>query len=430
MITIRTNLLVRSGEDLRFSIDSPKAMQVHSQTGVYIKVRGWVLGKDGSAPNIVLDNPEKTIITPCISRPDVAMVHSSKNLNCGFEFYIELGKDLKIGAIVNTAQLWFAEISFDSFGVLKGSNNYLFLDNDTNKSLSQYKGELLIDSDNLAGWHRYFGNTEAQEGVLYGKSAFLIAPGKEYIFPDKYPIVRQGLSTFDQFLSIFNKNYIINPLKELYAERNYTYSKVDTHWTHFGAKVVAETVCKKFGVNFTESTSTYSFSEISGDLGGKLVPAQLERIPEIDMPHIDACRIFDNRIGNRGRIHVYHNPAAATPKTCVIFGDSFSTTLAPQLVETFQRLVHVFSGADIDWRIVKYEKPDFLVAEITTRFLIKAPYANFTIESELARKYSAMTKVKRDSELTKLLAYTESSVEFYKQICLTALHENSEQTSQ
>ncbi|MBK5007284.1 hypothetical protein [Pseudomonas sp. S32] len=430
MITIRTSLLIRSSEDLRFSIDSPKTMHLHSQAGVYIKVRGWVLGKAGTVPNIVLDNAEKTVVNPCVPRPDVATVHSSKNVNCGFEFYIELGKNLRIGAIVDDSHLWFAEISFDSFGVLKGSDDYLFLDNDTNKSLSQYKGELLIDSDNLAGWQRYFGNIESEEGLLYGKAIFLIAPGKEYIFPDKYPVARQGLSTLDQFLCVFNKHYIINPIKELSAERNYTYSKVDTHWTHFGAKVAAETLCKSLGVNFSEPASTYLFSKISGDLGGKLVPAQVERIPEIDMPHVESCRIFDNRIGNRGRIHVYHNPTAASPKTCVIFGDSFSTTLAPQLVETFQRLVHVFSGADIDWRIVRHEKPDFVVAEITTRFLIKAPYTNFAIESELSRKYSAMTKVKRESELTKLLAYTDSSVELYKQICLTALYANSKQTSQ
>lgn len=422
MITIRTGLLIRSSENLRFSIDSPKAIQLHSQSGVFIKVRGWVLGKEGTAPNIVLDDAEKTIVTPSIARPDVAMIHNSKSANCGFEFYVEIGKNLRIGAIVDTAPIWFAEISFDSFGVLKGSDHYLFLDNDTNKSLSQYKGELLIDSDNLSHWERYFRRLESEEGLMFGKSIFLIAPGKEYIFPDKYPVARQGLSTLDQFLCTFGKNYIINPIKELSAERNYTYSKVDTHWTHFGAKVVAETVCEKLGIAFSEPASTYSFSETSGDLGSKLMPMQVERIPQIDLPHVEICRIFDNRIGNRGRIHVYHNPAAASTKTCVIFGDSFSTTLAPQLVGSFHRLVHVFSGADIDWRIVEHEKPDFVVTEITTRFLIKAPYTNFAIESELSRKYSAMNKVKRESELAKLLAYTDPSVEFYKKICLTALH--------
>ncbi|MBF8637510.1 hypothetical protein IRZ48_12860 [Pseudomonas fulva] len=422
MITIRTNPLIRSSEELRFSVDSPKTMQLHSQAGVFIKVRGWVLGRDGTAPNIIFDNTEKTLVSPSIARPDVAMIHSSKSTNCGFEFYVELGRNLKIGAVVDTAPVWFAEISFDSFGVLKGSDDYLFLDNDTNKSLSQYKGELLIDSDNLANWERYFHRLESEEGVIYGKSLFLIAPGKEYIFPDKYPVVRQGLSTLDQFLCTFNKNYIVNPIKELFAERNYTYSKVDTHWTHFGAKVAAEIVCDKLGIEFAQPVSTYSFSEISGDLGSKLLPVQVERIPQVDLPHVEACRIFDNRIGNRGRIHVYHNPAALSPKTCVIFGDSFSTTLAPQLVGNFQRLVHVFSGADIDWRILKHEKPDFVVTEITTRFLIKAPYKDFEIESELTRKYSAMSKVKRDSEHIKLLAYTDPSVEFYKQTCLTALH--------
>lgn len=425
MITIRTNILSRSADDLRFSIDSPKTMQLHAQAGVYIKVRGWILGKNGAIPSITLDNPEKTVIIPNVARPDVALIHRSENINCGFEFYIELGRTVKIGAIVGTEPLWIAEILVDSLGVLKGVDDYLFLDNDTNKSISQYKGELLIDSDNLEGWERYFSKLEHQENKLYGKSLFLIAPGKEYVFPDKYPIPRLGLSTADQFFFAFAKSYFVNPIKELSSERNYTYSKVDTHWTHFGAKVVAELICSKFDVDFFEQSTSYVFSETSGDLGSKLLPIQHERIPQLDLSQVDACRIFDNRIPNRGRIHVYHNPKATSKKTCVIFGDSFSTTLAPQLVGTFQRLVHVFSGADIDWRIVEHEKPEFLVAEITTRFLIKSPYSDFAIGSELSRKYSAMGKSKRDTELAKLLAHSDPSVEIYKEICITALQANS-----
>lgn len=424
MITIRTNSLIRSSAELRFSIDSPKTMQLHSQAGVYIKVRGWVLGKNGHIPKLVLDNPEKSTITPFIGRPDVALIHGSEDKNCGFEFYVELGKNVKVGVLGGSEPLWIAEISSESFGVLKGSDGYLFLDNDTNKSLSQFKGELLIDSTNLDNWRHYFSKVESQKGSLYDNFLFLVAPGKEYIFPDKYPVTRQGLSTLDQFLCNFDKNYLVNPIEELSVERNHTYSKIDTHWTHFGAKVAAEIICERFKIDFSESDATYYFSETSGDLGSKLLPVQSERLPQLNLAHADACRIFDNRIGNRGRIHVYHNPAAKLEKTCVIFGDSFSTTLAPQLFDSFRRLVHVFSGADIDWRIVEHEKPDFMVAEITTRFLIKAPYSEFAIDSELSRKYAAMAKPKRDAELEKLLAYTEPSVEFYKQICVNALKLN------
>lgn len=400
-------------------------MHIHTQQGVFIKIKGWIVAEDGTSPQIVIENPERTVVKTSISRPDVVLVHNNANSCCGFEFFVETGRDVRIGAIIEDETLWFAKITFETLGVLKGYDDYLFLDNDSNNSVSQYNGELLIDDSNLHKWHVYFDKLESMRSKNDCKMLFLIAPGKEFIFPDKYPVARSSLSTLDQFLCEFRNDIILNPIKELTLERNQTYSKTDTHWTHFGAKVAAELVCNKFKIHFNEGASKYRFSQTTGDLGSKLHPVQTERLPVLDSTPTDDCRIFDNRIGNRGRIHVYDNPSAPTQETCMIFGDSFSTTLAPQLVNSFRRLIHVFSGADIDWSIVEFEKPHYLIAEITTRFFIKAPSPSFSILTELSRKYSMMSISKQQSEHERLKTHPNPSVSYYVNLCSSAIPPSS-----
>lgn len=420
MMTVRTTNLFSNTERLRFSISPPKMIETNSDN-TYIKIKGWTLGSDGAPVQLVLDNLDRTVIYPSISRPDVALVHADAVPTCGFEFYIEAGKDIKIGAILAQETVWLACISFDKLGVLQGYDSYLFLDNDSNKSLSQYTGDTLIDDENLKTWENYFLKIEEQRDQLGFSPVFLIAPGKEFIFPDKYPAIRKNISTLDQFICRFPKPYILNPIDRLHTDRNSTYSKIDTHWTDFGGRVVAELVCQKLNQAYIEPGNAYSYEKTYGDLGSKVQPNQYEYIAHYNASAVIALRVFDNAITNRGRIHVYHNASSLSSKSCIVFGDSFSNTLVPQLVNSFRRVVHVFSGADIDWNLVEHERPDYLISEMTTRFFIKAPSASFSVLSEISRKYSTYNEDKSRREHIRLLANTDPAVQFYKNICIDAL---------
>lgn len=423
---IRVTKLAAANDVFKFSIDSPKELMITTDTRNFIKLKGWVLGIDGTVPELVLDCGKATRFFAGVERLDVAKVHSGAPENCGFETFIEAGKDIKVGALYNGTVVWLASVSFEPVNVLVGHDGYLFLDHDSNKSVMQYSGELLIDAGNLDRWEQYFSKIEVEQSKNIFTAAFLIAPAKEYIFPEHYPVIRRGATPFDQFLSRFQYSApIINPISQLLSSRNYSYSKIDTHWTHHGAHVAAELVCRHFGHKFVDADYDYKFVPTAGDLGVKLLPQISESLPYPDFSVLNGMRIFDNKIPNRGRVHIYANENSSSDKTCVVFGDSFSTTLIIHLIFSFRRLVHVFSGADIDWAIVNHEQPDFLLAEMTTRFLIKAPSAEFSLKSELTRKLSAFNSSQRRSAITNLARFTDPSIEYYKSISMAELNKSS-----
>ncbi len=426
-VTIRITRLPINGAHVKYSIDAPKERAARLEKNSFIKLKGWFFCADGRVPEFVTEGEDTNRFSAKIERRDVVRAHKEAPLLCGFETFIEAGIDTKVGAFIDGTVYWFARISYDAVNVLIGEGGHLFLDKDSNQSVAQYAGELLINQDNLNAWNAYFQKIAVQKENQSFNTTFLIAPAKEYVFPDYYPVVRKGATPYDQFiLNFYNKASIVNPLTELMHERNFTYSKVDTHWTHYGARVAAELTCHRLGHPFTDPQYNYKFIKTGGDLGTKISPPVTECLPEIDLVWISEFRIFDNRVSNRGRVHVYHNDQAGSDKTCIVFGDSFSMFLVPHLIFSFRRLVHIFSGADIDWDIVSLEKPDFVISEMTTRFFIKAPSVEFSLRTELTRKLSSLNNEEKISALKHLDKFTDTSIDYYKSISKNALQINFE----
>lgn len=420
--TIRVTKLLSSDSSIKFSIDSPKESTVAGDHRHFIKLKGWFFSEVGEAPELVLDTGSRVDLPALIERPDVALAYDKAPACCGFETLLELGVNAKLGYTRGSGVEWLASIVFERVSVLIGHDEYLFLDHDSNRSVSQYRGDLLIDKQNLTLWREYFAKIAAEEQNHKFKSAFLMAPGKEYIFPEHYPVIRSGTTPADQFISHFSEDIsIINPTTQLITERNFTYSKVDTHWTHYGARVAARLVCQHFNQTFVNPDFNYKYTRTSGDLGSKFSPPRTEVVPLPDYSSVNQYRIFDNKVLNRGRVHIYQNNDTINKATCLIFGDSFSTPLIIYLVFSFARVVHIFSGADIDWSIVHNEQPDFLLAEMTTRFFIKSPSAKFSLKTELLRKCSGYSDSQRRSAITNLDRFNDPSVQFYRSMAADAL---------
>lgn len=424
--TIRISKLGATENLFRYSLDSPKESTLTADSRLLLRLRGWFFFYDGSTPELFLEGKPLVPLPTEIIRQDVVDVHDQASANCGFEALLEVGADTKLGFLRDGKVHWFLSISFEKVTIIEGREGYLFLDNDSNKSVAQYQGSLLIDKPNLALWKEYFTKISEEKKRSGFNAAFLMAPGKEYIFPDLYPVMRGSSTPADQFLINFTDDIsIIDPTPQLMAERNFTYSKVDTHWSHYGARVAAQLVCKHFRQAFVNPGFNYQFAPISGDLGSKLFPARTEWLPQPDYSSVNKFRIFDNKILNRGRVHIYENDSTSQRSTCLIFGDSFSTPLIIYLLFSFKRVVHVFSGADIDWEIVRHEKPEFLLAEMTTRFFIKAPRADFSLKTELLRKCSTYTQAQRGSSISNLKRFEDKSVQFYRSMAMNALSDGS-----
>src|SRR5690606_21079358 len=128
----------------------------------------------------------------------------------------------------------------------------------------------------------------------------------------------------------------------------------------------------------------------------------------------------DSNVSVRGNIVIYENVESKNKKTLLIFGDSFSIDIANFLSHSFSRVVRVFSGADLDWGSIEFEKPDHVLIELTSRFLVRAPNLNFSIIEEMKAKYNALTTDSLDAHIKKLEDGRSPANEYYICACLNA----------
>lgn len=344
--------------------------------------------------------------------------HPEAPVDCGFNCFVPIGHSFRIGLKHNGSIEWVVHAEVFVVKAIVGKNDFMFLDNDHNDSVLQFLGRKKISQDQIDGWSAYFEEIAERRAQLGFKYAFLLVPSKEYVYPEYYPFMREGVSPADQLPALFGDDpNFIYPLTELMRDRLLTFPKTDSHWTDFGAGVVARVVSDRLGVKFIDPHFKYDAIDEVGDLGNKFEPHRSEVVFRADMRTAMKHKVFDNEVHNRGWIRVFENIKGTG--SCLIFGDSFSKSLVNHLTFTFRRLVHVFSGADIDWSIVEAERPDYLVSEITTRFTLRAPFKNFSVVSELQRKSFASDL----SEKTRVIRAASSGGEaLYLNLTSIAFH--------
>lgn len=258
--------------------------------------------------------------------------------------------------------------------VLRGRDNWLFLDNDSNNSVSQFKGEVLISNDELEMWRQFLIKTK-----LINNSVLLIPPSKESVFSQYYPFNRANITPIDQLFSLFNElnTMYLYPADMLRSQVN-SYSKTETHWSYRAAMHVSNMVIQSFIPNNVLDISFFSFENKKwyGDLGSKVSPSEYSCYECLSDSIVESCRsklVFTNYLPTQGLIEKYHNDNSVLDKRLIVFGDSFSTSMLPYFITVFKSVILVRSNASLIQEMIDFEKPDFVLFEITERFILKAP---------------------------------------------------------
>lgn len=419
--TIRTHPTAADLKGLRYAIDFPRVETLELADDNFFSFRAWAFSADSKPLSFVFSFDEKTAITPNTLRPDVKSVYNVAPSLCGLHVVIPVFTNFEFGVICEGSTIWLAQIELTRLQVLEGHDEYLFLDNDDNRSVDQYSGKVTIDSENLAAWSQYFDDVGARLASTATKFAFCLAPAKEFIFPDLYPVRRVGMTPQDQFVSAFSERAkLINPMELLYAQRNLTFSKNDTHWTDFGASLVAEEICNRLEIDFQSPDFGYQIHNFTGDLGIKFNPQRTEYCFFADVSCLSSLT-YDNCIPVRGNIISISNPMASRNETCLIFGSSSSESIAKQLTNTFTRVVRVFSGAEIDFDIIEHEKPSCVLVIFASRFLVRAPSKDFNIVIEILRKLEAMSREQQSQLRSALSSAPVNKVDNYYATILSSL---------
>lgn len=254
--------------------------------------------------------------------------------------------------------------------VIRGQDSWLFLGNDSNDSVGQYEGKVLINKQNLEEWDRYIQKISKIQNL-----ALCIPPSKESVYPQLYPYKRGKVTTIDQLLpklDVYKVKYFYPT--ELLKKIPNSYYETDTHWSDLGAWACLKDILSVFDLDVSVANFSFKERKTAGDLGSKVMPNEIGYCASVDFSSVskDAKCVFRNHSeDHQGTIIVYENPRAVFKKSICVFGDSFSIVWRPFLYSLFERVISVRSNGVIITDIMDKLNPDYIIAENTERFLVR-----------------------------------------------------------
>ncbi len=279
-----------------------------------------------------------------------------------------------------------------------GTDGWLFLQGGSNfvASLYQRKGGQLSD-EQLALWRDAIVERAHRFSRLGIDWLFVVVPEKLTIYghrtaqplvdPDLAPAVR----LYEQLTHIGMQQHMLDlvaPMRLRRDERD-LYWRTDSHWSPEGCFLAYELICERLGVKADAELLARPFEECGRvmDLGGHLDPMPWETVRSYDYLR-GARRTAVNRVTRyledpqyKELIHVgarawFENPQAPNPQRAMLIGDSYAlpsaTRLTGMMAETFRSLEFVWSNS-VDWRAIRWRRPDIVICEIAERFLMLPP---------------------------------------------------------
>lgn len=400
--------------DTRWCIDFPMTeqqvlMRELQETGVYFQ--GWLVNVP-TGSQIYLQQDNQRLYFPLNSkRPDVIERILQDNaddhpqLQCGFSFHAVINSvEFELGIVGKdfSCSLVCGQINGE-FKVLFGGDNWLFLDNDTNQSVEQHTGRLLLSRDAKLGWQEYFEQSQAFLQAQKIPYTLLIAPSKEAVFPEHYPYPKAKVTPVEQVLSIKPGQYpVIYPVKELKETPLRSFRLNDTHWSAMGGKTASVLVAEQLGfeksaLELLFQQDNYQGRQSIGDLGNKIYPPIFtEEFFLTNFAHHKFIK-YDNALPNFGRSMVISNPTALSEQHCLMFASSSGYTMLEYLCRIFRQITFIHTSGSIDEELCKLMQPDVLVSQTNARYVLRPPMFHYRLKSVLREKLAGMDETSRAS---------------------------------
>ena len=263
--------------------------------------------------------------------------------------------------------------------VIKGKNNWWFLGDHYNNSLSNVYGnirfsdyELNLIAYNLSSWQSYL----KEKGILF---YVIIPPNKNKIYSEHLPFsLKKTQTRVEQLQQYLNKKSDVNflDLTETLLDKkinNDIYIKNDTHWNSLGAYfayVSTMDVIKKSKPDIEIENINYyaknSITKYKGDIPRMLKQKDYSIYTKL----IKHNTSYKTEI-NTPKIKVYSNYKKEL--NTLIYHDSFMLAMMPFFNETFKKTTYIKSFKLSEAEIDKH-KPDIVILEIVERnldFLLK-----------------------------------------------------------
>ncbi len=374
-----------------------------------------------------------------VPRPDVVRIilkaeaEGHPQLHCGFYFVAKLQTPTFMLGIRSNGRFypWLRGDLTGEFKVLAGIDSWLFLDNDTNQSVEQHLGRLLLDNDCQQQWQHYFAQSQYYQRLWQRPFALLVAPSKEAVYAHVHPVPRAALTTTEQLLALCPADYpLVYPEQTLKEASQPTFLKTDTHWTNFGAGLATIELAVALGLDRDAVTALFAADKYRlvshcGDLGNKRLPLQRnDELLQASFNYHPLVR-YDNKLANFGRILVIENPKALVSGHCLQFGSSSSYSMLNYMCRIFSQVTLIHTAGNIDLSLVSLFAPDFIVAQTNARFAVRAPEVDYQLTETMQQKLSGLTPEQRQELVDKAAAMAaenlQSPVQVAHQQLLTAV---------
>ena len=419
-----TALPVKTSGVHRWCLDFPKTGQSFEESELLeqgLIFQGWVLPEEGHEVKPYFRFGEESRYLPLnISRADVVervlKEHAQDNLRvrCGFRQKIPVDKPCGFfGLDVDGVRVDVLKVEVSgSLRIIEGRDGWLFLDNDSNQSVDQYKGNLLLDRRGLREWSAYLANLSENAHRLSLRHALLIAPAKEMVLSDFYPHKKGKTSPVEQVLALAQPDHhVVHPVAELKDSEFRTFRMCDTHWTSKGAMLGLLAVLKELGFDPAEAAALFQADKYketlhSGDLGSKVFPSQSAKELVLTGAHYRKWVAYDNQLPNMGRVIVIRNAGALYPAKCMIFGSSSTYSFFDYISRVLSEVIFIHSAGSIDVEVVEHERPDYLIAQTNGRFVVRPPGVEYSLTGEIVDKWERLDSVSRSRVVDKYV-YTD-----------------------
>lgn len=351
-----------------------------------------------------------------VRRPDVieaffgAADESHPQMQCGFRFTVphrleQFSLFLRLGDM----QLPLTQVDIPSVDhlddaappslkVLEGKQGWLFLDNDTNGSVDQYRGRLRLTEAGVDKWQQYLQGVEQLAEATEAAHAVLVAPSKESVMgPGYHPFAEGSNGPIQQLMALPEAHDIVYPQALLDQLGDEAFIRTDSHWSHKGAMVAAKALATALGldsqaVNALFAEDEYVQRKIAGDLGNKFTPERHCNIEVLRSFSYATCRYYDNGLPNFGRLLVLVNEQALMPGVCLLFGSSSSYSMFNYLCRLFKQVVFVHSAGSLDPALVKAVRPTYLVVQTNARFMVQVPGVNQSLLELIHEKRARLSE--------------------------------------
>lgn len=380
-------------------VDASVSLDVLTNEGLTFK--GWVLQATPSAFQLyVKHGNELSVFEPDWARPDVIEIilkqkpEQHPQLRCGFRFSLVVSSaDFELGVIKDDQQFVLCQGHIAGpFKVLEGKDNWLFLDNDTNKSVEQFTGKQLLQTAAKQGWQLYMQKLQSYAAEHQCRHALLMAPAKEAVYTEFYPYKKGVLTPVEQVMqSVPDGLNLCYPVAALRQSTHRSFRITDTHWSPFGAMLASVELAVSLGLNRLEvealfANDQYRSALLIGDLGNKLFPPKASEEWLLKGFSYRKSVVSDNGLANFGRTLCLANEQALVPQHLVLFGASSSYSMLDYLCRIFGRITLMHTAGNIDPNVLAELKPDYLVCQTNARYVVRAPDADYSLATVIAEK--------------------------------------------